>query len=964
MKKKFLRGIAAALAVVMMMPTTALADETVPDPDSGIMAVSEPAITIDKELYNAGNNTTAQLTLTGVPAGTTVKWGVPFDGDIISVDQNTGVVTAKAKGTATVSARYTYTEGEGETATPVTRDLDFTVTVKEYKIVEAKAVMLKTDYAVGQTISKSDIKVEVKYAGDTTFKETTAFTFTPDGTLTTENTQVTVTLQDSNVAVSGSPLSINVANVNTSDLVKSFAITYPTSTTGFEVGKYLKAEDVEIELTYLDGNKYIIGLDNTDIEYSGISFTNGKYTFGSDDLTTAPKLTVKYADLPEQSVELKVTKPTEEKKLTGITVTTQPDKTFNVNDNFAFTGFGIRANYSDGTSRNITNADVTSQAITASPSVLSTAGTSVPVTLTFRENGVTVSTVIYVKVGQTVNVTGLSTSSSYKHSLYEDAAVEVGEELDWDELFSYVYIKYKDSNGNNQYKKIRDDSELESWLGTSAKLYAIVDSKTGSKKDIVEEDDIDDGEVKLELCFEYGSVDDTYEFNVKVSEIGCTVTVCRSSSSSTKIGSAKTFDKLKDALEYLEDESDIIDDFGVSSTHEDSFVIKIKLGEDQDLGTFEFAPDHEHAITIDLADYDLELESDWIDFEDCEDLKVTITNSENYSSSDKDDVKSKMEYSDEDVTLVVDKNDTYTFSEGKIPGIYAVTVKSGITNGKVEANKTTVNHGADVKFTITPNSGYEISDVKVNSKSVTKDSEYDVNSKGVATYTLKKADKDIEITATFKKAAAAATEKEEEKKPASTPAWNNPFTDVSTSAQYYKAVEFVCSHDPVLFTGMTATKFEPTTTMTRAMFVTVLGRLAGINEMQYSGTSFTDVSKSDQQIAWAAPYIEWAVQKGITNGTGNGKFSPNEPITHQQMYVFMQRYADKIEDVDISTTGVTLTSIKDAYQIDSWAEDGVKFASKHGILITSGGKLTPTDNALRCELAMLLHGFCVKVLGQ
>jgi hypothetical protein len=42
--------------------------------------------------------------------------------------------------------------------------------------------------------------------------------------------------------------------------------------------------------------------------------------------------------------------------------------------------------------------------------------------------------------------------------------------------------------------------------------------------------------------------------------------------------------------------------------------------------------------------------------------------------------------------------------------------------------------------------------------------------------------------------------------------------------------------------------------------------------------------------------------------------------------------------------------------------DGVKFASVNNILITSGGKLTPTENALRCELAMLLHGFCTKVL--
>ena len=161
---------------------------------------------------------------------------------------------------------------------------------------------------------------------------------------------------------------------------------------------------------------------------------------------------------------------------------------------------------------------------------------------------------------------------------------------------------------------------------------------------------------------------------------------------------------------------------------------------------------------------------------------------------------------------------------------------------------------------------------------------------------------------------------------------------------------------------MTATKFDPTTTMTRAMFVSVLGRLAGVDPQRYSGTSFTDVSKTDQQISWAAPYIEWAVQNGITQGTGNGKFSPNDPITHQQMYLFMYRYAMFIENITANVTNVNLSSIKDASQIADWAQEGVKFASANNILITSGGKLTPTDNALRCELAMLLHGFCVKVL--
>ena len=214
------------------------------------------------------------------------------------------------------------------------------------------------------------------------------------------------------------------------------------------------------------------------------------------------------------------------------------------------------------------------------------------------------------------------------------------------------------------------------------------------------------------------------------------------------------------------------------------------------------------------------------------------------------------------------------------------------------------------------------------------------------------------VTATFKKTAAAEEAEKEETSAAAN--WKNPFTDVSNRAQYYEAVAFVCSEG--LFNGMTATKFEPNTTMTRAIFVTVLGRLAKVDTSRYSGSSFTDVSIYDAQISWAVPYIEWGVEMGLLQGYGNGKFGPNDPITHQQMYLLMHRYAMYIENLNGSVTGVSLSSLRDASEIADWAEDGVKFASKNGLLITSGGKLTPTENALRCELAMLLHGFCQKVL--
>ncbi|MBQ9718878.1 MAG: S-layer homology domain-containing protein, partial [Clostridia bacterium] len=435
----------------------------------------------------------------------------------------------------------------------------------------------------------------------------------------------------------------------------------------------------------------------------------------------------------------------------------------------------------------------------------------------------------------------------------------------------------------------------------------------------------------------------------------CTVTIYKNSNStsSSSLLKTKVYETLKEALESLEDQDEALETYDIDEDYEDTFVVRMKLGEDQNLSTFKFAPDYDTTVSIDLNGYTLKLKSEWIDYDDCDDLVVKINNTNK-------DKKATLTYTDLSNTSIslASTDSALTFEEDKIPGIYKVEVAS-VTNGKVtmSPNKDTVAHGGTVTFTITPNEGYEISSVKDGTKTISAAaSGYTVSSKGVGTYKKENITADVTLTVTFKKASSSSSSGS-----SSAADWTNPFTDVSKTAQYYNAVAFVCSEG--LFNGMTATKFEPTTTMTRAMFVTVLGRLAGVDVAKFSGTSFTDVSRNDQQISWAAPYIEWAVQNGITNGTGNGKFSPNDPITHQQMYLFMYRYAMFIENYSTPLTGVSLSGIRDASEIADWAEEGVKFASKNGILITSGGKLTPTENALRCELAMLLHGFCTKVLN-
>ena len=93
-----------------------------------------------------------------------------------------------------------------------------------------------------------------------------------------------------------------------------------------------------------------------------------------------------------------------------------------------------------------------------------------------------------------------------------------------------------------------------------------------------------------------------------------------------------------------------------------------------------------------------------------------------------------------------------------------------------------------------------------------------------------------------------------------------------------------------LLNGTSKTTFSPNTGMTRGMFVTALGRLAGINPDSYRTGKFTDV-KAD---AYYAPYVNWAASKGIVSGTTDTTFAPDSQITREQMAVILKNYTAKL----------------------------------------------------------------------
>lgn len=160
-----------------------------------------------------------------------------------------------------------------------------------------------------------------------------------------------------------------------------------------------------------------------------------------------------------------------------------------------------------------------------------------------------------------------------------------------------------------------------------------------------------------------------------------------------------------------------------------------------------------------------------------------------------------------------------------------------------------------------------------------------------------------------------------------------------------------------LLSGTGNNQFSPDGTMTRGMFVTALGRLAGVNPDSYKTRSFTDV-KAD---AYYAAYVEWAAQKNIVKGTGDKLFSPDAPVTREQMAVMMVNYAGQM-GYSIPTPLAAVT-FADSDQISAWAAKEVAAMQRAGIVKgKDGNRFDPQASATRAEVSAVLRRFVESVI--
>lgn len=185
-----------------------------------------------------------------------------------------------------------------------------------------------------------------------------------------------------------------------------------------------------------------------------------------------------------------------------------------------------------------------------------------------------------------------------------------------------------------------------------------------------------------------------------------------------------------------------------------------------------------------------------------------------------------------------------------------------------------------------------------------------------------------------------------------------PFVDVSEGDWYSVAVDYAYFNG--LFAGMGEDQFIPTGSMDRSMMMTVLYHLAGSpeNERLSATATFADVP-SDQ---WYYTFVSWAAEQGVSAGIGDGKFSPKQPVTREQVVVLLYNFAVNYMGMELKDRA-DITNCADYDRISFWSADVMSWAVASGIMTPdAASQLQPLRSATRAEVASMLMKFSQRYL--
>lgn len=189
------------------------------------------------------------------------------------------------------------------------------------------------------------------------------------------------------------------------------------------------------------------------------------------------------------------------------------------------------------------------------------------------------------------------------------------------------------------------------------------------------------------------------------------------------------------------------------------------------------------------------------------------------------------------------------------------------------------------------------------------------------------------------------------------------FYDVPRDSWYFSAVDYVYKEG--LFSGISKTHFAPGSTMTRAMFVAVLWRMAGSPE--YS-KDFKNPFSDIQSDKWYFNAVMWASENKIAAGIDNRHFSPDTTVNRMQLAVFIRAFSEKFDvyhtSVNKEESEIILVNYPDSNNISNWARQDMAWAIKNGLIVGSSQNgniyLCPKDLTTRAQAAMIIYKFCIR----
>ena len=252
---------------------------------------------------------------------------------------------------------------------------------------------------------------------------------------------------------------------------------------------------------------------------------------------------------------------------------------------------------------------------------------------------------------------------------------------------------------------------------------------------------------------------------------------------------------------------------------------------------------------------------------------------------------------------------------------YPVSVPDKTDHGSVTVSPKNASAGSTVTITVKPDSGYVLETISVTDKN---GNDLKLTDKGGGKHTFTMPASKVEVKATFMEDNSVL----------------NFFYDVPNDAYYYEAIKWAAENG--ITGGVGNSLFAPNQPCTRAQIVTFLWRAAGSPEPK-NMSNFSDVPAD----SYYAKAVAWAVENGITTGTGDGKFSPDATCTRAQSVTFLFRASKASANGAPAFSDVAATA---------YYAEAVKWATDNGITNGIGDNLFGSDNdCTRAQIVTFLY---------